>query len=87
MWSRFLSIAVALVLLAGPALAIVDESLTALILAYSPGGVAEMSLIALSLQISVAFVTVHHMLRIFIAVLLPPLAYRILIDREARFEQ
>jgi membrane AbrB-like protein len=37
-----------------------------LILAYSPGGLAEMSLVALSLGIEVAFVAAHHVIRVFI---------------------
>ena len=37
-----------------------------LALAYSPGGLAEMSLIALALQTEVAFVAAHHMVRIFL---------------------
>lgn len=35
-----------------------------LLLAYSPGGLAEMSLVALALQIEVAFVAAHHIIRI-----------------------
>ncbi len=37
-----------------------------LILAYSPGGLAEMSLIALALHTEVAFVAAHHIVRIFL---------------------
>jgi membrane AbrB-like protein len=37
-----------------------------LLLAYSPGGLAEMSLIALALQIEVAFVAAHHVVRVFL---------------------
>jgi uncharacterized protein len=37
-----------------------------LILAYSPGGLAEMSLIALALHIEVAFVAAHHVIRVFL---------------------
>ena len=37
-------------------------------LAFAPGGLAEMSLIALSLNMSVIFVTAHHVLRIVLAV-------------------
>jgi membrane AbrB-like protein len=37
-----------------------------LILAYSPGGLAEMSLIALALHIEVAFVAAHHIIRVFL---------------------
>ncbi len=35
-----------------------------LILAYSPGGLAEMSLVAIAVQTEVAFVAAHHLLRI-----------------------
>jgi hypothetical protein len=37
-----------------------------LILAYSPGGLAEMSLVALALHIEVAFVAAHHIVRVFL---------------------
>ncbi len=37
-----------------------------LVLAYSPGGLAEMSLIALALHAEVAFVAAHHIIRIFV---------------------
>ncbi|MFN3822617.1 MAG: AbrB family transcriptional regulator [Pseudorhodobacter sp.] len=47
---------------------IVDQPVVALFLAFAPGGITEMSLIALSLQISVVFVTLHHILRIVLSV-------------------
>jgi len=47
--------------------------LSAVFLAFAPGGITEMSLIALSLQISVVFVTLHHVLRIVLAVSLAKL--------------
>ncbi len=50
----------------------------ALILALSPGGVAEMSLISLSMDIDTAFVTTHHVARIMFLVFLAPLAYRLM---------
>lgn len=53
---------------------------TAAFLAFAPGGVAEMSLIALSLQYSVVFVTLHHVARILIAVLVAKVGYRLLRD-------
>jgi membrane AbrB-like protein len=40
----------------------------AILLAYTPGGFAEMNLIALSLGIEVAFVAMHHTMRIFAVV-------------------
>lgn len=40
-----------------------------LILAYSPGGLAEMGLIALSLGIEIAFVAAHHIIRVFLVMI------------------
>lgn len=37
---------------------------SALVLAYSPGGLAEMSMVALSLNMEVAFVVAHHIARV-----------------------
>lgn len=47
---------------------LVGESTEAIFLAYAPGGVTEMSLVALSVDIAVVFVTAHHVARILIAV-------------------
>lgn len=63
---------------------IVGVSITALVLAFAPGGLAEMSLIALSLGIDSAFVSTHHMARIIMVVLLAPLFFRALRSRFAR---
>jgi uncharacterized protein len=41
-----------------------DYSVVPLILAYSPGGLAEMSLVALAVHTEVAFVAAHHIIRI-----------------------
>nr|PZN42364.1 MAG: hypothetical protein DIU59_07765 [Pseudomonadota bacterium] len=46
-----------------------------LLLAYSPGGLAEMSLVALSLGIEVAFVAAHHIIRVFIVMLGAPVGF------------
>lgn len=48
----------------------------AVFLAYAPGGVAEMSLVALSLQVSMVYVTVHHVLRIVLSVFIVQIAHR-----------
>ncbi|WP_434618022.1 AbrB family transcriptional regulator [Tabrizicola sp. M-4] len=48
----------------------VGEPAAAVFLAFAPGGLAEMSLIALSLQMSVVYVTVHHVARIVVSVLM-----------------
>ncbi|MFC5584192.1 AbrB family transcriptional regulator [Nitratireductor kimnyeongensis] len=44
-------------------------TLTELLLAYSPGGLAEMGVLALALQLDVALVSTHHVLRIFLVVI------------------
>lgn len=51
---------------------------SSLILAFSPGGVAEMSLIAISLGRDVAFVSTHHLVRIMMVVMLAPFAFRLM---------
>lgn len=51
--------------------------ITALTLAYAPGGLAEMSLVALALGIETAFVAMHHILRIVLIVVLAPLTFRL----------
>jgi membrane AbrB-like protein len=56
---------------------------SALILAFSPGGLAEMSLIAIALSMDAAFVATHHIVRIFLIVVLAPLAFRLLDRRIA----
>ena len=50
-----------------------------LVLAYAPGGLAEMSLVALALDFDPSFVATHHIVRIFIVVVLAPAAFRILL--------
>jgi membrane AbrB-like protein len=48
----------------------------ALMLAFAPGGLAEMSLIALALSLDAAFVATHHVVRIFLIVVLAPVLFR-----------
>lgn len=55
---------------------VMDQPVAALFLAFAPGGLAEMSLIALSLHVSAIFVTAHHILRIFLAVFFARLGAR-----------
>ena len=54
-----------------------DTALPALFLAFAPGGLAEMSLIALALGIDAAFVASHHVVRIIFVVVLAPLVFRL----------
>jgi len=49
----------------------------ALMLAFAPGGLAEMSLIAIATGADAAFVATHHVVRIFLIVVLAPLAFRL----------
>lgn len=60
--------------------------LAALILAYAPGGLAEMSLVALSLQADPAFVATHHIVRIILVVILAPAAFRLWHRRAQRLK-
>jgi len=53
-----------------------DTSIQAVILAYAPGGLAEMSLVALALAIDSAFVASHHVLRIMMIVVIAPTIFR-----------
>ena len=64
------------VALAIAAAVFVDASIPALVLALAPGGLAEMSLIALALGIEAAFVAAHHIIRIALIVLVLPTAFR-----------
>ena len=47
---------------------VIDLPASAVFLAFAPGGITEMSLIALSLQVSVVYVTLHHVVRIVMAI-------------------
>ncbi|MBZ4023075.1 hypothetical protein CKO11_11455, partial [Rhodobacter sp. TJ_12] len=58
----------------------VGEPISAVFLAFAPGGLVEMSLVALSLQLSAVYVTAHHALRILLAVT----AARVLAPRLAK---
>lgn len=58
--------------------AIADMPFAILVLAFVPGGIAEMSLIALALGQDVAFVATHHVLRVFLVILCAPLVFRLL---------
>ncbi len=49
-----------------------------LVLAFSPGGLAEMSLIAIAIGADAAFVATHHVVRIFMIVVIAPLAFRLM---------
>ena len=47
-----------------------------LALAYSPGGLAEMSMVALSLLLEPGVVIVHHLARVVLVLVAAPLLFR-----------
>lgn len=55
----------------------------ALILAFSPGGVAEMNVITVALAIDPAFVATHHLVRLAFLLVLAPIALRLFGSRWA----
>jgi uncharacterized protein len=54
-----------------------DLPFSMLLLAFVPGGIAEMCLIALALGQDVAFVSTHHVLRVILVIACAPLAFRL----------
>jgi len=52
-----------------------DYGFVPIFLAYAPGGLPEMSLVAIALHIEVAFVAFHHIVRLFMVMGGAPLAY------------
>jgi len=56
---------------------VVDQSLGGIFLMFAPGGITEMSLIALSLNLSPVVVAAHHIIRIFITVSIAAFSTRI----------
>ena len=50
---------------------------TDLVLAFAPGGLAEMSLVALALDVDAAFVSTHHLFRIVIIILFAPALFAV----------
>ncbi|MGQ0566614.1 MAG: AbrB family transcriptional regulator [Gemmobacter sp.] len=57
--------------------AMMGLDLSLVLLAFAPGGLNEMSLVALALQVEVAFVALHHVVRIVLVIALAPLALRL----------
>lgn len=53
------------------------------LLALAPGGLTEMGLIALAIQADVAFVALHHVVRILFVIVLAPVAFRLLMTRRS----
>ena len=55
---------------------LVGQTWQAVFLAFTPGGLVEMALIALSLNIGIVYVTMHHIIRIMLAVTLAQSMHR-----------
>lgn len=69
---------------AAPAAALTGEDFLVALLAYAPGGVAEMSLIALAIDANPGFVAVHHLARIVFVLLAVPIFSAWMLRRRAR---
>lgn len=78
------TISVSLLLATGASLALGVLAIApgqVLFLAFAPGGLAEMSLVAISLGADPVFVAAHHLLRILLAVILSPMCFRVVAFR------
>ncbi|MEQ9815429.1 MAG: AbrB family transcriptional regulator [Azospirillaceae bacterium] len=62
---------------------ITDVPFPVLILALMPGGLSEMSMIAIAMQLEPAFVAFHHVVRLMVIVILAPIAFGIYQRRAA----
>ena len=60
-----------------------EQTFAQVLLAYSPGGLAEMSLVALAMDADVAYVASHHLVRISLIILTAPLVFSWLSRRES----
>ena len=52
------------------------QTLKQLVLAYSPGGLAEMSLVALAMNADIAYVASHHLVRISVVMMMAPILFK-----------
>lgn len=55
-----------------------DYGFVPIFLAYAPGGLPEMALVAISLHVEVAFVATHHIIRLFLVMAGAPMTYSLL---------
>lgn len=62
---------------------LVGQDPAQVMLAYAPGGLAEMSLVALAMDADVAYVASHHTVRIAMVILAAPIAFRLIAGRGA----
>ena len=79
--------AIMLVLSAGAAAALAavsDLPFGVLLLAFVPGGIAEMCMVALALGQDVAFVSTHHVVRVVMVIMLAPPIFKLIEGLETR---
>ena len=55
-----------------------DYNLISIILSYSPGGQSEMNILALSVGADMAFISTHHMFRVFMVIMIAAIIQKIL---------
>lgn len=60
------------------------QSLEQLVLAYSPGGLAEMSLVALAMNADIAYVASHHLVRISCVMMMAPMIFRLFLRKDCQ---
>jgi len=70
-----LVVTAAFALLVGP---VAGTSFPVAVLAFAPGGLAEMALVGLALGVDTAFIATHHIVRIFLVVTLAPVMFRLI---------
>jgi uncharacterized protein len=74
-WATLITFAVALAF-AGVLWSVTSLPMDQIVLAYAPGGLTEMSLVALAIQAEVAFVALHHVVRIVMVIAAAPFLFR-----------
>ena len=62
----------------------IGQPVSQVVLAFAPGGLSEMGLVALALGADVAYVTAHHIVRIAVLVAVAPLVLKPLAARLQR---
>lgn len=82
LWSA-LSMLVVAVAFAALTAKLTGTPMAQVFLAFSPGGLTEMSLLALAMGQDVAFVSVMHILRILLVIIAAPVAFRVMGSRRA----
>ena len=61
---------------------LLNKTILEIVLAYSPGWLVEMSLVALAMNIGVSYVAVHHVVRILLVIGFAPLYFSILVKKK-----